>query len=242
MCTVTVLPVAGGFRLACNRDELRTRPPALPPETRRLGARLATFPLDPAGRGTWVAANDAGLALALLNHNPPVPRRTGARSRGLIIPWLGSGQSLEEATSLALRLDLTAYSPFRLLMLNRRRCVALTWDGVVNRVELRPLDRPLLFTSSSLGDRLVEAPRRRLFERMVVPSATPAVQDAFHRHQWPGRPHLSVNMCRGDAHTVSYTLVEASSQGMRLKYRGAAPGKAGASVIIELALGSQVAA
>src|SRR5262249_11399645 len=67
MCTVTVVPTPGAVRLACNRDEQRTRPPALPPQVRRFGRRWAAFPVDPVGGGTWVAVNDTGLAMTVLN-------------------------------------------------------------------------------------------------------------------------------------------------------------------------------
>ncbi|MFG0251809.1 MAG: hypothetical protein ACF8NJ_02930, partial [Phycisphaerales bacterium JB038] len=76
MCTVTVIPLAasddgaGGYRMACNRDELRTRPEALPPVQRTYGDRRAWLPVDPVSDGTWIGLNEVGLALTLLNGNP----------------------------------------------------------------------------------------------------------------------------------------------------------------------------
>src|SRR5688572_26484109 len=92
MCTVSVIAlpgVDGGFRLACNRDELLTRPAALPPEVRMFRERRGAMPIDPTSGGTWIAVNDAGLAVALLNVNRRGPQKFSDRtSRGRIIPSL----------------------------------------------------------------------------------------------------------------------------------------------------------
>ena len=87
MCTVTLLPYDDGFRLACNRDERRDRLPALPPTSHACGNRTATFPVDPAGGGTWIGVNDAGLVATLLNQTRfGDARPITAQSRGLIVP------------------------------------------------------------------------------------------------------------------------------------------------------------
>jgi hypothetical protein len=242
MCTVSVIATPGGFRLACNRDELRTRPPALPPKVARFGERLAVFPLDAAGGGTWVATSDAGIAFALLNVNVngAAAAPAGRTSRGLVIPTLLGCDGLEAATSRALKLNCRNFSPFRLVMADARGCAAFSWDGRDRGLQLSRLARPLLFTSSGLGDALVGPPRRRLFEETVWVRPTPTAQDAFHRHRWPDRPHLSVHMSRPDARTVSHTVIDVAPERVRLAYRGAAPGDDGPVGAIELELPSPV--
>jgi hypothetical protein len=242
MCTVSVIATRGGFRLACNRDELRTRPAALPPKVTHFSERLAAFPLDPAGGGTWVAASDAGLAFALLNVNGAPAAPAGRRSRGLAIPTLLGCDGLEAATSRALKLNCRDFAPFRLLMVDGRGCVVLSWDGCDRDFELLPLARPLMVTSSGLGDALVQAPRRRLFEETVVARSTPEAQDAFHRHRWPDRPHLSVNMSRSDALTVSQTVIDVAPERVCLTYREAAPGDDGLVPMVQLKRSSLVPA
>ena len=80
----------------------------------------------------------------------------------------------------------------------------------MSQFESRPVGRtPLLFTSSGLGDHLVEGVRRELFEGFFAGPAEGwrAAQDGFHRHRWEeGRGHLSVNMARPDARTVSFAV------------------------------------
>ena len=143
MCTVSVIPTLGGFRLACNRDELRTRPAALQPRLIRFGDRLAVLPLDSAGDGTWVAANDAGLAFALLNLNESSLLSPGRASRGLVVPALLRWDGLEEATAEALKLRLKDFSPFRLVMIDATGCAVVRWDGARRDLGLWPLMRPL---------------------------------------------------------------------------------------------------
>jgi hypothetical protein len=78
MCTLTIFPLGNGHhRLAFNRDEARSRSAATPPRWGCYGDREALLPIDPAGRGTWIAVNDAGLAMALLNVNRNPWRRAG---------------------------------------------------------------------------------------------------------------------------------------------------------------------
>jgi hypothetical protein len=227
MCTVTVVPARETIRLACNRDEIRSRPAALPPRIRQFGPRRAILPVDPTSGGTWVAVNDAGLALFLLNVNSRNGLATSAAplSRGKIIPaLLHAGTPLAAAFS-ALDLDPALYAPFRLVLVNRREGVEVHSDGARIRLLWRiGMTRPQLFTSSGLGDQVVEVPRRQLFGEFFDRPGDPfAQQDAFHRHRWADRPHLSVCMNRQDARTVSHTLVFLGPDGGTLSYHPDAP-------------------
>src|SRR5262245_2529622 len=123
MCTVTVVPHARGVRVMSNRDELRTRVAALPPRLHRLDRRMAAFPTDPQGGGTWIGANDAGLIVALLNRSRPTVT-TGpvrAHSRGLIVRDLLRSGSLDDALDRAARLDATGFEPFHLIAVQNAR-------------------------------------------------------------------------------------------------------------------------
>ncbi|MFN0136857.1 MAG: NRDE family protein, partial [Phycisphaerae bacterium] len=212
MCTVTVVPIAAphgnatharsrSVRIACNRDELRTRPIALPPRMQSFGPRRAILPIDPASGGTWIALSDAGLLLTVLNVNVNVNngvRRNAIRpgelrSRGTIIPELLALDSLDAIAAAAATLSPSRYPPFRLLIIDQTRIGDLYSDGDQLRYKQTAIDAmPHFYTSSGLGDSLVDAPRRELFERSFSPplSSPTATQDAFHRHSWPDRRHL----------------------------------------------------
>ena len=71
-----------------------------------------------------------------------------------------------------------------------------------------------------MGDAVVAGPRRTLFQRAFTNMANARLaQDEFHRHQWPGREAISVNMRRHDAATVSRTIVEVREGSVRLSYQ-----------------------
>ena len=245
MCTVTVLPEAAltasragtdaslRLRVACNRDELLTRAPALPPVTRRIGDRLAIMPVDPDSGGTWIGANDAGLVCALLNLYAAPRQRVGPRSRGTVIPLLLGCGSVNTALTRVLELPTDQYSPFRLLLLDGRNLIEC-WnqeDAIHRRRE--SLQKPLLRTSSGLGDDLVIGPRSALFQEFLAVASDPiAAVDLFHLHQWRGRQELSVLMRRRDARTVSHTVVEIREGMARLVYR---PAEAPDSVSVSVA-------
>lgn len=221
MCTVTVLPHARGVRLISNRDELRSRAMAEPPALRRAGRRVALWPRDPESGGTWVGVNAAGIAMTLLNRNPPDRRAaSGAlRSRGTIIPRLLRFGRLDAVLDEASRLAATEFEPFTLVIVERGALAVV--ENHRGRLSLtsRRLRRPVLFTSSSLGDHLVTRPRRDLFRRLVERAASPLRgQAAFHRHRWPQRPEISVWMTRPDASTVSHTVIDLTARGARLRY------------------------
>jgi hypothetical protein len=230
MCTVTVLPRARLttyatavepvlLRVACNRDELDRRAAALPPAIHRAGERRVLMPIDPESGGTWIAANDAGLVFALLNSNPGHPAPDGL-SRGGIIPRIAGAASVSDALERLIDARTERYRPFRLLVTDRFQLV----EGWVEDGRLRYrrayLHGPVMPTSSSLGDALVEGPRRTLFRRFFQsPAAAVAAQDAFHDHQWPGREDVSVLMRRDGAHTVSQSTIEITPGFATITYR-----------------------
>jgi len=244
MCTLTILPYqGGGFRMGCNRDESRQRPEALPPQLRRFGDRSAVMPIDSVSDGTWIAVNDAGLVMTLLNYyppGPPIPKRPDQASRGTIIPSLLNHASARSAATAASKLDPARYPPFRLLLGDFEEVIELQHDPRGIRERSRsPLDaQPFLFVSSGLGDEIVESPRRALFEEWFAgdPNDALATQDAFHSHVWPDRPHLSVCMSRPEARTVSYTVIELRLTEAVMSYRPVTDAGPGEAATVRLAL------
>ncbi len=215
MCTLSIVPLRGdAVRVAFNRDESPARAPGLPPRVVPFGDRTAVLPLDPASGGTWLAVNDAGLVLALLNAHPisgPAVVRP-ARSRGEVIPALLHCAC--PATALAAldqSLDYGDFAPFRLILLGCGVLADVRWDGRDPMVASHLLGTsPRMYTSSGLGDELVDPPRRALFDELFAgpQEQWDRAQDTFHRSRWPGREHLSVNMVRPGARTVSRSVID----------------------------------
>jgi hypothetical protein len=228
MCTVTVVRTGRRLRVACNRDERRDRAMAHPPFITRAGGVQVLTPEDPQGRGTWIAANGAGLVFALLNVNAAASAAVPARSRGRVIPSLADATTVQDVVQRVDGAPASDFAPFRLLVADAfhvAEFIRATQAGTVVTVRIHRVERPLLFTSSSLGDAIVEGPRRLLFEQMF-PSSGDAIgmaarQDAFHAHRWRDRPALSVHMSRPDACTVSTTIVEVTGRDVRMFYEPA---------------------
>ena len=222
MCTGTLVPYEGGFRLACNRDERRDRPPARPPTSHACGKQTAIFPVDPTGGGTWIGVNDARLVATLLNRTRVGDARpTAAQSRGLLVPRVMAAQCWGEAMLSAGRVDPTLYQPFRLVLVRGSLVGEIVSDGRRLSSTASALTGPMLFTSSSLGDTLVEAPRRRLFEQMIRDDHDDRLhaQWRYHRHRWRRQPELSVAMERDEAMTVSRTVIDVCAEWIKCSYQ-----------------------
>lgn len=246
MCTVTIVPIrpmAGGrvgrWRMACSRDERHGRAAARPPTSCEIKGRRVLMPIDPSSGGTWVAVNDAGLALTLLNYNLPEPPTGRSRSRGEVIPTLMGCGTAREVLELLPSIAAHEMMPFRLVFCDghgvfcwRSTEPAVLSEGVVGV----PFWSPEMFTSSGLGDHLVEPPRRELFNTWFGddPAAYTDEQLAFHQHRWDDRPHLSVAMSREDARTVSYTAVDIASDRVTMRYHPDRPDLPAEDVVVSL--------
>lgn len=236
MCTLTVINLRTdegklGYRLVMNRDELRTRSRAMPPEWRELDGVRAIWPVDPDGGGTWIGAAETGLTLALVNSFPePMPKRpSDPISRGLIIPRLIASEGIEGVVDAFESIEVERYAPFRLVAVDlaeggegvEPRIAVVDWNREELAIETH-LDGPICLVSSGLGDSVVE-PRLGLYEDMLVSAGlSVANQDRFHAHEWGDRPDLSVMLNRELARTVSVTTVEClvdADEPIRMDYR-----------------------
>jgi hypothetical protein len=234
MCTVSIVPDDSGFRLISNRDERRDRAVALQPRVEIVGSRCAIMPIDPAGGGSWIGINDAGLVAAVLNRHAEPSRDTpSVVSRGLIVRRALACDSLETALEAVQASTARVYRPFRLVLVQHRRIALIVGNGSEFASADSTLGQPYMFTASSLGDALVDTPRRRLFERLMENAcARRQAQLLFHRHQWSDKREISVLMERDDAATVSRTVVEVTDQALALEYESLVP--CGAVARIEL--------
>ena len=231
MCTLTIIP-SQGIRVVCNRDESRLRAAALVPQVRSLGVRMAVMPIDPVGGGTWIGASDAGLVAVLMNvydENPYTHVSTADASsetrvsRGTIIPRVLRARGLDEAVAIARALDHESFEPFQLIMADHKQHASCIWSRREFRMTpVAPMERPLFFTSSGLGDELVRGPRQRLFDELFADQTKARDwrenQDAFHRHAWPDHRPASVWMTREHAMTVSRTEVELIHDHVTMRY------------------------
>lgn len=202
MCTASWRWEHGEPELWFNRDEQRSRPPALPPRT---DANGATYPMDPQGGGTWIFVNRHGLIGALLNgYTPPPPG--SLRSRGLLLKELADCESPETfGLRLAESVQTNLYASFYVLAL-RDTAQIWHWDGTT--LAPRTSDLPMLTTSSFAAETVLAARHARFLEIVKAPSHPARNElDSFHAWHDTAAPHRSVHMSRPDARTVSLTRI-----------------------------------
>ena len=132
MCTVTWHFTSAGYQLFFNRDELRTRATAQPPTLAVRGTVRYLAPTDVAAGGTWLAVNELGTTVGLLNSHPPAPGRAHeVVSRGHLVRKLASlGHAAQLGDELA-AVDLQRLEPFTLFALSPSETpLILQWDGI----------------------------------------------------------------------------------------------------------------
>lgn len=218
MCTVTIVPHDDGLRMMCNRDERHDRPPAHAPQPYCVGRRRAVFPVDPAGGGSWIGANDAGLAVALLNGSGAATASQPI-SRGLVVTRLLECSDLRDVAAALDRLNTALYRPFHLVAVQSLRGIAATVQGGRLTARLLDLAAPSMRTSCSVNGPRASAARHALFRRIVRRAHDGLhAQRAFHTHRWAARPDISVTMVRPDAQTVSRTWIDLNRRGIAVSY------------------------
>ena len=186
--------------------------------------RRTMYPLDPDGGGTWIAVNDLGLGLCLLNNyqaaDPRVERPT---SRGELVRDLAEAPDAAAVRAALKGLDPGHFRGFQLLVLepgeDTDESFVAFWDGV----ELRcvPLgEAPMPLISSGFDLPRVERSRREVFERCVAEAGVldTAVLSGYHGSTEPEPGPLAVLMERPDARTVSHTRVSVTRDEVWMHY------------------------
>ena len=227
MCTLSWIPLPDGYALAMNRDERRTRAPALPPGPVNAGGVPSLMPVDGDAGGTWISVNDRGHSLALLNRWDESPHDTGTPvvSRGLLVRDLAG---LPDATSVGIALAglaLARYRPFTLASVTPGGHPALfEWNGL--ELSHHSVSEPGLVRTSSGSDQAgVERSRGTLFQaaREGPAGLTEGVLTALHRSHLPQRGPLSICMHRDEAVTVSFSLITVSGGQVLFRYVAGSP-------------------
>jgi hypothetical protein len=225
MCTVTWIESEGGFQLFHNRDELRSRQPALPPRRQQRQGVAYLAPVDGDFGGTWIAVNEHGTAVCLLNRQPAVELEPSAElvSRGHLVRQLAGAGAWSDAERQLRGLDVERFRPFTLVLLGAGgEARGAIWDGAAFHLDVRP--RPPLASSSRDELNAVDT-RQRLYAELFPDGRrpSPAALFAFHRSHRPQRGPFSPCMHRAEARTVSFTWVEVSREQVAMAYADGPP-------------------
>lgn len=225
MCTVSWLRDRSGYQLFCNRDEKLTRARSLPPAVHTRDGVRYIAPIDGDRGGTWLAANELGVALCLLNGQDTPHTCAPLVSRGTLIPELIAASSALEAVRRAAAMNLESYAPFLLVGIEQQfpACL-LMWDGRC-KVTIANGDAFMPLTSSSFDSAGVSEHRRALFCSLRNTRGTldARLLREFHTSHGSGASAFSPCMHRADAQTVSITHVKVSGASVQLFYTPSAP-------------------
>lgn len=121
----------GRYEVFFNRDELKTRSRALPPEpmTTRQGIRFLA-PTDPDAGGAWMLVNEYGVSVSLLNRWHQDTNIAGpVKSRGQLVLSLASAKSAQEVILQLRETDHSQHNPFTLVAIDPLETLVEAWDG-----------------------------------------------------------------------------------------------------------------
>ncbi len=168
---------------------------------------VVKYPKDGQAGGTWVGANDFGIAMALLNRYQD-PQHIDKRSRGLIIPEALINANMNAVKQHLLALDFSVYNPFDLVIASVDYCWQIQWTGAdMTYFDIKPT--PWFFiTSTSVDLEQVTEYRLQHFNRWLAlnKSVDHVLEDV---HLWQScNQSYSICMQRSVSHTKSISQIE----------------------------------
>jgi hypothetical protein len=210
-----------------NRDELRTRKPASAPRLDSRNGIAFIAPRDGDYGGSWIAVNQFGLTLCLLNRfdDSSGPILRDYTSRGLLIREL---IDCPRPTAVNERLEaesMNQYRPFTLVSLfPRQAAMLIEWTGQETRIESNA-ERLMPIASSSLLAGNVVLERKQQFQKIAIDrgSIDAGLLFQYHRNHLPERGPASVCMHRADARTVSLSAVTVTKKMVEFAYHPNSP-------------------
>ncbi len=236
MCTVTYIPlqstsqkfetfgkvIGSNFLLTSNRDENTARTTAFLPEIFHINNKKVVIPFDPVGKGSWIAAEENGRTVCLLNgaFEPHLPQPPYRHSRGLIVTKYFNFRNLHDFTAL---FDFTGLEPFTLVVAEYGKLWELRWDfAKLNIAELNE-HKPYIWSSVTLYSPDVRLQRAWLFTEWVAKNYealqlnTDLIFD-FHLNENSDIESIAINR-NNVMQTVSTTAVKVENQSVALQYR-----------------------
>jgi len=225
MCTVSFIARKNGYALAMNRDEKLTRAAGLPPKIRKVDDQEVLYPSEPGG-GTWIALNDTGVTMALINwHSIKAQVKVNAVSRGEVVNAVKTASGKDLVVSALTKLPLTRINPFRLIGVFPAGEI-YEWRWNLKRLVCKKhLWKPRQWISSGFDEAKAQRMRSATFKLMQKKrriSGRGWLRDLHSSHA-PGCGPFSTCMHRNDAATVSCTEISICSQQATMRYHPGAP-------------------
>lgn len=226
MCTITFIAQRSGYCLGMNRDEKLDRVTGVPPMRNLRDGRRVVCPSEPGG-GTWIAANDSGATLALINWYSVAGRAVRSSvSRGEVVQAVGAADSFESAHARLMALPLQRIKPFRLVGIFPASRDVIEWRWNMRQLVRRKAPwRTQQWISSGYDERTARRVRASTFRRALEPVGAPRLGwlRRLHSSHTPQVGPFSTCMHRSDAATVSYTEIAVTPRLATMRYHAGTP-------------------
>ena len=228
MCTVTFIAQRNGYCLGMNRDEKLTRADGLPPTRKKMNGRAVVCPTESSG-GTWIALNDSGASLALINWYSVTKRvERSTVSRGEVVKAVGAADSAEVVNARLMELPLKRINPFRLIGIFPASGDIVEWRWNLKRLARRKAPwRTQQWISSGFDEPAAQRVRGGAFRHALQHTSAPRLSwlRKLHSSHAPHIGPFSTCMHRSDAATVSYTEITVSARTAAMRYHRRTPCK-----------------
>ncbi len=225
---MTWLHDSHGYQVFFNRDERKTRRPGMRPSIHETGPTRFVAPIDGDFGGTWIAANEHGLTLCLLNGfadetvtAPSVDAEY--TSRGLLPATLARCETLDQVGIGLQDSNLPRFRPFILVAFDPFGAGSVAhWSGSdLERLAGLP---PQPLVSSSFYTEEVRKNRTSVFRRLAAEAdGTSEGHLKFHESHDPAAGPYSACMHRPDADTVSFSWIGVDPHEVRFRYAPHSP-------------------
>jgi len=225
VCTLSWVFAQDSYQVFFNRDERLGRGPEVPPQAASQADVRVLRPTDSDAGGTWIAVNEYGLGVCVLNGYQSADKGAhGKRSRGLLVQDLSGARSLQAADALLQQLDFTQYKSFVVAVFAPAEAVSLwEWDGRASR-HTADADERVPVCSSGHDQPGAQARRADAFRALVAEvGRSPAALDQFHRSHLDGPSAYSPCMHRVDAQTRSLTWIGVDATRVAMRHTPGPP-------------------
>lgn len=216
MCVVTWIPnLDGQCILTSNRDISTNRPHSNPPKKFTLNSTILLYPIDPVGKGSWIAASKDSI-VCLLNAQSAKTQKIFSSSRGGLVLDLCVNSS-----SFLNNVNLNQFEAFQLVKMKyaNKSLEHILWDGSVLKKTVFNWAEPCLWASNTLYSKNCIQEKKNRFDKLISRNdiTIKTIQD-FHRGESIEKEKKVINPQGQTVKTTSITMLKMNSDLVDMSY------------------------
>ena len=225
MCSLSWRTSKNALSVFFTRDESVLRPKAHLPELYEENGITFVMPKDPQGEGSWLAVNEFGLVIVLLNDYQGLlkPVSPALISRGLLVRRLASVRTLAEAEDVLLTWPLAQSQPFQLGLMQAHRQRLFQYDGRSHALSAKAMPKHLFSSGHPQAGDIIRA-RNEYVSTIPINSDDDLL--ALHKSHQPevagdqGELARAYSICmhRDEARSQSLTHIKVDNEFALMRY------------------------